>query len=70
LHETNKTGIQPKLSDSNIELNSFIILNTPYNQLTRWKYQESMAGFNLNHVLFQKEQRQNYLQIIIDKQKT
>ncbi len=68
LHKSIKTTIQPKLNDPNIELNSFIISNTPYNQLTHWKGQESIADFNSNHILFQKEQRQFYIQIIIDKQ--
>ena len=68
LHKSIKTTIQPKLNDPNIELNSFIISNTPYNQLTHWKGQESMDDFNSNHILFQKEQRQFYIQIIIDKQ--
>jgi hypothetical protein len=68
LHKSIQTTIQTKLNDPNIELNSFIISNTPYNQLTHWKGQESMEDFNSNHILFQKEQRQNYIQIIIDKQ--
>lgn len=66
LHKTIKTSIQPKLNDPNIELNSFIISNTPYNQLTHWKGQENMEDFNSNHVLFQKEQRQIYIQKIMD----
>jgi len=68
LHKNIKTTIQPKLNDTNIELNSFIISNTPYNQLTYWKGQESIEDFNSNHVLFQKEQRQYYIQVIFDKQ--
>jgi hypothetical protein len=68
LHKSIKTTIQPKLNDPNIELNSFIISNTPYNQLSHWKGQESMEDFNSNHILFQKEQRQFYIQLIIDKQ--
>jgi hypothetical protein len=68
LHKSIKTTIQPKLNDPNIELNSFIISNTPYNQLTHWKGQESMEDFNSNHILFQKEQRQFYIQKIIDLQ--
>ncbi len=68
LHKSIKTSIQPKLNDPDIELNSFIISNTPYNQLTHWKGQESMEDFNSNHVLFQKEQRPFYIQYIIDKQ--
>ena len=70
LHKAIKTSIQPKLKDPDIELSSFIISNTPYNQLSHWKGQESMEDFNSNHVLFQKEQRQYYIQIIIDKQFT
>lgn len=66
LHKTIKTTIQPKLNDPNIELNSFIISNTPYNQLTHWKGQESIEDFNANHVLFQKEQRQVYIKKIMD----
>lgn len=68
LHKKLKLETQPKLNDPNIELNSFIISNTPYNQLTHWKGQEIMEDFNSNHILFQKEQRQFYIQIIIDKQ--
>jgi hypothetical protein len=68
LHKTLKSSIQPKLNDPNIGLDSFIISNTPYNQLLHWKGQESMEDFNSHHVLFQKEQREYYIQIIIDKQ--
>jgi len=68
LHKTLKASIQPKLNDPDIELDSFIISNTPYNQLSHWKGQESMEDFNSNHVLFQKEQREYYIQIIIDRQ--
>lgn len=68
LHKTIKTTIQSKLNDPNIELNSFIISNTPYNQLTHWKGQESMEDFNSNHVLFQKEQREYYIQKLINLQ--
>ena len=68
LHKSIKTTIQPKLNDPNIELNSFIISNTPYKQLTHWKGQENMEDFNSNHILFQKDQQKSYVQIIIDKQ--
>lgn len=68
LHHTIKQTIQPRLNDPNIELSSFIISGTPYAQLSHWKGQESIADFNSNHVLFQKEQRQTYIQKIMDKQ--
>lgn len=68
LHKTIRATIQPKLNDPNIVLNSFIISNTPYSQLTYWKGQESIEDFNSNHVLFQKEQRDYYVRILIEKQ--
>lgn len=68
LHKTIKTSIQSKLNDPSIELNSFIISNTPYDQLTHWKGQESISDFNSNHVLFQKDQREFYIQILFDMQ--
>lgn len=68
LHKTIKTSIQVKINDPNIELNSFIISNTPYGQLSHWKGQESIEDFNKNHVLFQKEQKHSYIKFIIDKQ--
>ena len=68
LHKSIKTTIQPKLNDHNIELNSFIISNTPYNQLTHWKGQESIEDFNSNHILFQEDQQKSYIQMIIDIQ--
>lgn len=68
LHKSIRTTIQTRLDDPNIVLNSFIISNTPYNQLTYWKGQESMKDFNFNHVLFQKEQREYYVKMLMEKQ--
>ena len=68
LHKSIKTTIQPKLNDPNIELSSFIISNTPFDQLKHWKGQESIEDFNTNNVLFQKEQREFYIGKIISKQ--
>jgi len=66
LHRTIKTTIQPQLADPNIELHSFIISNTPYTQLTHWRGQESMEDFNKHNVYFQKEQKGNYVDLIIN----
>lgn len=68
LHKIIKSSIQQKLNDPNIELNSFIISNTPYKQLSHWKGQESIEDFNSNHVFFQQEQKQSYIQKILEKQ--
>ncbi len=68
LCKTIKTDIQPKLKDPNIELNSFIISNTTYNSVGHWRDQDSIEDFNSYHVLFQKEQKDYYIKIIIEKQ--
>ncbi len=67
LHRIIKTTIQAKLNDSNIELNSFIISNTAFEQLNHWKGQDSVSDFNKHNVVFQKDQKENYIKIIFDK---
>jgi hypothetical protein len=67
LHKTIKSTIQSQLDDPEIELNSFIISQTPYSQLTHWRGQNSMGDFNQHNVFFQREQRQGYIKAILDK---
>ncbi len=67
LHKTIKTTIQAGVGDPDIELNSFIISNTSYYELTYWKGQESISDFNSNHVLFQKEQKNDYISVLMRK---
>ncbi len=67
LHKSIKQTTQPKLKDPNIELSSFIVSNTPYNQLSHWKGQESLTDFNLNNVYFQKQQKTDYVQLMLSK---
>ena len=66
LHKTIKLAIESKLEDKDIFLNSFIISNTPHNQLFHWKGQNGIADFNDNNVIFQKDQK-DYLKIVIEK---
>jgi hypothetical protein len=66
LHKKIKTTIQPKLGDANIELNSFIISVTPFDQISHWKGQDKIQGFNQNNVYFQKEQSTNYIKLILE----
>lgn len=66
LHKKIKTTIQPKLGDPNIELNSFIISVTPFEQISHWKGQENIQDFNANNVFFQREQRENYIKLILE----
>ena len=67
LHKRIKVTIQPKLNDPDIELNSFIISNTSFEQVKHWRDQDCIEDFNSNHVLFQVEQKNTYIQIIIDR---
>ena len=69
LHKTIKTVIEPRLNDPNIELNSYIISNTPYNQLSHWKGQDSIDDFNSQHVLFQKDQKNGYIEKMVSSLK-
>lgn len=67
LHKKIKSAIQTKLGDPNVELNSFIISVTPFNQLTHWKGQEGIPDFNDQHVFFQPDQREVYIKLMLAK---
>jgi hypothetical protein len=67
LHIKIKSAIQAKLGDPNVELNSFIISVTPFNQLSHWKGQEGIPDFNTNHVFFQPDQRETYIGQLLNK---
>ena len=66
LHKSIKNTIQPKVGDPDIILNSFIISNTPYDQIAHWKGQDSIADMNNLHVLFTIEQP-NYIDEIMKR---
>jgi hypothetical protein len=66
LHKKIKTTIQQKLGDPNIDLHSFIVSVTPFEQISHWKGQESIDDFNGNNVFFQKEQREEYIKLILE----
>jgi hypothetical protein len=67
LHKKIKSAIQAKLGDPNVELNSFIISVTPFNQLTHWKGQEGIPDFNEQNVFFQPDQREFYIKLMLGK---
>lgn len=66
LHKRIRTETQPKLGDPDIELYSFIISNTPYDQIKHWKDQGGISDFNKMNVLFQLEQRDAYVDILMN----
>ena len=53
--------IEAGLADSEIVLNSFIIANTPYQQVAWWDKGISKAELEKCNVLFQKEDRDTYV---------
>lgn len=65
-HKVVKEEIQPRLPDNDVELESYIISNTSFKELKHWKGQDNMADFNKHNVYFQKEQKANYIESILN----
>jgi hypothetical protein len=54
--------LEARLGDPNVILNSFIIANTPFQQVRWWTDDLSKDQFTRSHVLFQKDDRDTYIQ--------
>lgn len=63
-HETVKE-IEERLGDPQVVLNSFIISNTSYDEVSFWGY--SKEEFEDRHVLFQEEDRETYVEAMIER---
>ena len=64
-HKTIK-GIQKRLGDPNIVLSSFIVSGTPQREIDWWSNgSTSSQEFTNNHVLFQKDNRDVYIGMLI-----
>lgn len=57
--------LELKLGDPNVILNSFIISNTPFQQVRWWTDDLSKEMFTECHVLFQKEDRATYIKRLL-----
>ena len=55
LYNLLKSEIEPKLNDPDIILDSFIISNTPYEEISFWNPCEDKAVFKKNHIVFQMD---------------
>ncbi|HMP80074.1 MAG TPA: hypothetical protein PKD54_11525 [Pirellulaceae bacterium] len=53
--------LEARLGDPNVVLNSFIISNTPYQQVRWWTKELSKDEFTKAHVLFQQEDCATYI---------
>lgn len=61
-----KDKIEPQVKDANIELDSYIISNTSYLDVN-WKEDIDIKDFNKNHVYFQKDNAEDYIEKILFK---
>ena len=55
LYKLLKTEIAPRLGDPGIVLDSFIISNTPYEEVDFWNIIEDNSAFKKNHIIFQTD---------------
>lgn len=65
-NQTIRTEIQPRIQGDGVELHSFIVSNTTYQEIKHWKGQDGMADFNALGVFFQNEQRGTYIKAMLD----
>ena len=56
LYKLLKTEIEPRLGDPNIFLDSFIISNTPYEDVSFWNPAEDKSICKKNHIVFQMDE--------------
>lgn len=63
-HMTLKETIEPRLNESNVVLNSFIVTQTPIEQLTFWQDGKTLDDFAKRNVYFMTD---NYIELILNK---
>ncbi|MBU4356844.1 MAG: DEAD/DEAH box helicase family protein [Proteobacteria bacterium] len=59
--------LEQRLADPQVTLNSFIISSTPLGEVSWWSNGMTKADFEKRHVLFQKEDRDTYIQKLLNK---
>ncbi len=64
LYKLLKKEIEPKLGDPNIVLDSFIISNTPYKEVSFWNHIDDKSVFKNNHIIFQMDD--DYIEQLFD----
>lgn len=75
LHKEIREEIEPKLNDPDISLSSFIISNTELTKVKHWldfksetmKPIEQLKQFNKNNIFFQKEQKEEYVKMMLQQ---
>ena len=58
--------IEARLADPTVTLNSFIVSNTPFNDVGWWDGGISKEQLRKCHVLFQREDKSTYIQTLLN----
>lgn len=72
LHKVIREDIEPEVNDKYITLNSYIISNTEIKDVKHWvdfpelDLTSKQKKFNENHVYFQADQKETYIQLILE----
>lgn len=66
-HKVLKDKIEKELNDPSIDLHSFIVSPTKYDELRHWRGTTTIASFNKRNVYFQNEQAEEYIGLILTK---
>jgi len=66
-HQLLKDKIEKELNDPSIDLHSFIVSPTKYDELRHWRGTTTIASFNKKNVYFQNEQAEEYVGLMLGK---
>jgi hypothetical protein len=64
-HKVLKDKIEKELNDPSIDLHSFIVSPTRYDDLRHWRGTTTITSFNKKNVYFQNEQAEEYVGLIL-----
>lgn len=65
LHKVIRETIEPRLEDTEVKLNSFIVTPTTFDEVRHWG--GSITTCNTHNVYFQEDQKNSYIDLIINK---
>ena len=66
-HQLLKDKIEKELNNPSIDLHSFIVSPTKYDELRHWRGTTTIASFNKKNVYFQNEQAEEYVGLMLGK---
>ena len=66
-YKTIKEEIEHNLDDSDVSLNSFIVTTTNFPEVKFWDQNHDVKAFNNHHVYFMNEQKDSYIESIVNE---